>query len=98
MWTLRCLRKQSGYSRIIDSLLTLISRHAQEWNGPLGTQVLLWSTTRLSVRNPYEHNIDALRLLQTAANGGDPLSVEAEPVHSARVAGMLDLDATIHDD
>ena len=37
-------------------------------------------------------------LLQTTANRGDPLSVEAEPVHSARVAGMLDLDATIHDD
>ena len=36
-------------------------------------------------------------LLETAANGRDPLGVEAEPVHTSDVAGVLDFDAPIHD-
>src|SRR5438270_7524758 len=36
-------------------------------------------------------------LLKTAAHGGDALRIEAEPVHAADVAGVLDLDAAIHD-
>ena len=35
-------------------------------------------------------------LLQTAANGGDSLSIEPEPMHTPGVAGMLDLQTTIH--
>ena len=37
-------------------------------------------------------------LLKAAAHGRDALGVEAEPVHPSDVAGVLDLDAAIHDD
>ena len=37
------------------------------------------------------------RLLQPAAHRGDALRVEAEPVHAADVARVLDLEAAIHD-
>src|SRR5579862_3468213 len=37
-------------------------------------------------------------LLQAATDGRDALGVEAEPVHPARVARGLDLDAAVHDD
>src|SRR5271167_911888 len=38
------------------------------------------------------------RSLKTASNRGDPPRVEAEPVHPAHVARVLDLEAAIHDD
>src|SRR3982750_3188570 len=37
-------------------------------------------------------------LLQAAADRGDALRVESEPVHPSDVAGMFDLQAAIHDD
>ena len=39
----------------------------------------------------------AMALLQATAHRCDSLGVEAEPVHSSDVAGMLDLEAGIHD-
>src|SRR4029077_16060189 len=36
-------------------------------------------------------------LLKAATDGGDPPRVEAEPVHSAHVARVLDLEAAVHD-
>ena len=36
-------------------------------------------------------------LLQAAADRGHALRVEAEPVHAPDVAGVLDLDAPVHD-
>jgi hypothetical protein len=39
-----------------------------------------------------------LILLKPAADGGDALGVEAEPVHASDVARVLHLDAAIHDD
>jgi hypothetical protein len=47
---------------------------------------------------PQSPRAQWMALLQATANRCDSLSVEAEPVHSSRVAGVLDLDATIHDD
>ena len=37
-----------------------------------------------------------VRLLKSAAHGGDALGVEAEPVHPSHVAGVFDLEAPIH--
>src|SRR5262249_53874622 len=37
------------------------------------------------------------RLLQPGADGRDALRVEAEPVHPAHVARVLDLDTAVHD-
>ena len=37
-----------------------------------------------------------LELLESPAHRGDALGVEAEPVHAADVACVLDLDAAIH--
>src|SRR5262249_56326118 len=36
-------------------------------------------------------------LLQALTDGGDPARVEAQPVHSADVACVLDLEAAVHD-
>src|SRR5215204_6253529 len=44
------------------------------------------------------HRSAAARLLQSAAHRRDALSVEAEPVHSSDITGVLDLDASIHHD
>src|SRR5215467_10383778 len=38
-----------------------------------------------------------VRLLKPAADGRDALRVEAEPVHPAQVARVLDLEAAVHD-
>src|SRR6201989_2265781 len=38
-----------------------------------------------------------LRLLESGADGRDALGIEAEPVHPARVARVLNLEAAIHD-
>src|SRR5688500_5394167 len=40
----------------------------------------------------------AIPLLKAAAHGSDAVRVEAKPVHSSDVAGVLYFDATIHDD
>src|SRR6185437_7069875 len=37
------------------------------------------------------------RLLEAGADRGDAMGVEAEPVHPADVAGVLDLEAAVHD-
>src|SRR5882757_2190847 len=37
------------------------------------------------------------QLLEPGTDGRDALRVEAEPVHPARVAGVLNLEATVHD-
>ena len=36
--------------------------------------------------------------LEASADGGDPTRVEAEPVHPAHVARVLDFEAAVHDD
>src|SRR3954462_3496002 len=42
--------------------------------------------------SPYS----ATRSLEAGTHRGDPLGVEAEPVHPSHVAGVLDLQATVH--
>ena len=52
--------------------------------------------SRAKRRDQVEVTPDSL--LKAAAHRRDALGVEAEPVHPSDVAGVLDLDAAIHDD
>ena len=71
---------------------------------PASLAVSLWSSparTRPTSIEPV--NVSSSRewkasSLKAASHGCDALRIEAEPVHPSHIAGVLDLDASIHDD